>query len=71
MELKPAFELLLWRLGAIGRATTFALAGVLAFATVVAGLAAALAFAGVLAFASVLFFNFLIVLLIALVLSAE
>ena len=40
--------LLVRHLGAVGRAAALALAGVLAFAAVVAGLAAALALAGVL-----------------------
>jgi hypothetical protein len=69
--IKLAFKLLLRRFGAIGRAATLTLAGVLAFAAVVAGFAAALALAGVLPFTSVLFFDFLIVLLVPLVLSAE
>ena len=42
-----------WLVAAVGGATTFAFAGVLAFAAVVAGLATAFAFAGVLAFAGV------------------
>src|ERR1700740_1266278 len=47
------------RLGAVGRAAAFALAGVLAFAAVIAGLAAAFALARVLAFTSVLFLHLL------------
>jgi hypothetical protein len=53
-------ELLLLRhLGAVGGASTVALARVLAFAAVVAALAAALAFTGVLAFTSMFFFHVL------------
>jgi hypothetical protein len=48
-------ELLCWRLGSIGRATTLAFAAVLAFASVVASLAAAFAFTRVLPLAGVLF----------------
>src|ERR1700722_7258687 len=69
--IESGFKLLLRRLGAICRATTFTLAAVLAFAPVVARFAAALTLAGVLAFTSVLFFDLLIVLLVPLVLSAE
>ena len=68
---ESGFKLLLRRLGAICRATTFTLATVLAFAPVVARFAAALTLAGILAFTSVLFFDLLIVLLVPLVLSAE
>jgi hypothetical protein len=46
----------LWWFAAIGRAATFALAGVLAFATGVASLAAALSLAVILAFTRVLAF---------------
>jgi uncharacterized membrane protein len=68
--------LLLGLLGAIGCATTLALARVFAFATVVTRLAAAFAFAGILAFASVLFLDLLVALLVlalvlALLLGAE
>jgi hypothetical protein len=51
--------LLVRHLGAVGGAAALALAGVLAFAAVVAGLATALTLAGVLAFTGVLFFYFL------------
>ena len=68
---ESGFKLLLRRLGAVSRATTFTLAAVLALAAVVARFAAALALAGVLPLASVLFFNLLIVLLVPLVLRAE
>jgi hypothetical protein len=63
-----SLKLLLWvlvacrRLGAVRSATTLALAGVLAFATVVTGLAATLALTRVLAFASVLFLHRVLVL---------
>src|SRR5260370_10622257 len=53
--------LFFWHLGAVGCATTLALAGVLAFAAVVAGLATALALARVLAFTGVLFLHLLVV----------
>ena len=49
--------LLVRHLGAVGGAAALALAGVLAFAAVVAGLATALTLAGVLAFTGVLFFH--------------
>ena len=65
------FKLLLRRLGAVGGATTFTLAAVLAFAAVVAGFAAAFTLAGVLAFTSVLFFDLLIVLPVPFALSTE
>ena len=51
--------LLVRHLGAVCSAAALALAGVLAFAAVVAGLATALTLAGVLAFTSVLFFDLL------------
>ena len=56
--------LLVRHLGAVGSAAALALAGVLAFAAVVAGLATALTLAGVLALTSVLFFYFLVGLLV-------
>jgi len=51
--------LLVRHLGAVCSAAALALAGVLAFAAVVAGLATALTLAGVLAFTGVLFFHLL------------
>jgi hypothetical protein len=56
--------LLVRHLGAVSGAAALALAGVLAFAAVVAGLATALTLAGVLALTSVLFFYFLVGLLV-------
>src|SRR5215470_2808111 len=70
----PTFVLLLWLLGAVGRATALAFARVFAVATVVSRLAAALTLAGVLALASMLFFDLLVVLLVPvlpLILGAE
>ena len=52
------------RLGTVGSATTLALAGVFAFATVVARLAAAVTPAGVLPFARMLFRSLLVGLLV-------
>jgi hypothetical protein len=60
MSVGSVLGLFVRHLGAVSCATTLALAGVLAFAAVVAGFATAFTLAGVLAFTGVLFFYFLV-----------